>query len=81
MLSTKKKRDEGVGVLGSATAYMRSVIVRQLPFDREAVQVELEDMRRNYETPAQRQEIEARERRLAAEKAAHQAPPPPLSRR
>ena len=58
-------------------AYIRRIITTHLLQDRDAVLCDLEQAHHEYETPAQRQEIDARERQAAADKAAHSAPPAP----
>ncbi len=74
VLSARKAQD--AKKLGAPIALIRNVIDKHLPKDKDAVLSLLDEMTRSYETPAQRREIDARERRLAAEKTANQAPPP-----
>ena len=76
VLSARKAQDGGT--LQMPVPYIRAVIDRHLKDDKGAAQAFWTEMRRGYETPAQRREIDDRERRLAAEKAAHMAPPPPV---
>jgi len=58
-------------------AYIRHIITTHLQQDKDAVLFALEQAQSEYETPAQHQEINARERQAAADKAAHSAPPVP----